>query len=125
MRALALLLLLAGCAPVADTAPGRDPVALELAGRIAAPAKRCIPAERQQPIRIADPRTLIYRRGDTLWVNRQERDCFGNQVLASLIVETSGSSYCNGDRVRRLDSGSSIPGPTCLLRNRVPYRRPS
>ena len=122
VRPVLSLLLLAGCAPVAGPEPRRDALAQELAGRSPGPAERCVLAENQNAIRIADRRTLLYRRGGTIWVNRQQRDCFGNDPLATLVVETFGSSYCNGDRVRRLEPGSSVPGPTCLLRDWVPYR---
>jgi hypothetical protein len=118
-------LLLAACAPGMAPAPRRDVLAAELAGRVPGPAERCVLADTGQPIRIADRRTLTFARGGTLWVNRQERDCFGNDPLSTLVVETFGSSYCNGDRVRRLEPGSSVPGPTCLLRDWVPHRRPS
>lgn len=124
-RMICATLLLAGCAPLAEPNSGVNVVERELAGRVAGEPKRCVPVVNQEAIRIAGPRTLHYRRGETIWVNRQERDCFGSGGLATLIVEPSGGSYCNGDHVRRLEPGSSIPGPTCLMRDWIPYRRPS
>jgi hypothetical protein len=118
-------LFLAGCAPVSSPVPQEDRLAQELAGRVAGTQERCVLSETDQPITVANARTLLYRRGGTIWVNRQDRDCFGSDPLATLVVEPFGSSYCSGDRVRRLERGSSVPGPTCLLQDWVPYRRPS
>jgi hypothetical protein len=43
--------------------------------------------------------------------------------LATLIVESHGSQYCRGDRIRAVEPPSAVPGPACVLRDFVPYRR--
>ena len=126
MRILAgLLLLAAACAPIERDGGSGAELAGMLAGRVPGATERCIPASMQGPIAIASSRTLTDRRGDTIWVNRQERDCFGDGPPATLIVEQQGGHHCRGDRVRALEPGSSIPGPVCLLRDWLPYRRAS
>ncbi len=68
--------------------------------------------------------TIVGRRGATTWVNRLGHDCPGFEPLATLIVDVHGSQYCRGDRVRATSSGSTIPGPFCVLGDFTPYRRP-
>ena len=125
MRSFVLLILLSGCAA---TGPGpeareRDAFASELAGRVAGEPETCVSAIQNQPLRIVDRRTIAYDRGGTIWVNRLDGDCPSLRPLNTLIVEAHGSQYCRGDRVRALEPGTSIPGPVCILRDFVPYRR--
>ncbi len=125
MRALLLLLALSGCAATGGEPGSReaDAFARELAGRTAGEPETCVNAIQNQPLRIVDRRTIAYERGDTIWVNWLDRDCPGLRPLNTLIVEVHGSQYCRGDHVRGLEPGTSIPGPICILRDFVPYRR--
>lgn len=126
MRLLPLLLMLAGSAAPAVEGPSRDQDALsrELAGRVAGKTVACIsPASSSAGLTIVDSRTLVYREGRTLWVNRLPHQCPGLRPLETLVVEVHGSQYCRHDRFRSLQSGSTIPGPTCLLGDFTPYRR--
>lgn len=125
MRALPLLLILAGCAAPMPQGPSRDVRALEaeLAGRTAGAEESCISADRQTNLRIVDARTLAYESGRTLWVNRLDAACPGMRPMDTLVVEVNGSQYCRGDRFRTLSTGSTIPGPTCVLGAFTPYRR--
>jgi hypothetical protein len=127
MRLLPLLLLAAGCAATGTDsgAPSRDQLALtqDLEGRIAGAPQACVPIRQTQTLHIVDRRTLVYRDFDTIWVNRLGADCPGMRPFATLIVEAHGSQYCRGDRVRAVETGNAIPGPFCVLRDFVPYRR--
>jgi hypothetical protein len=126
MRLLAFLLLTAGCAATAaDDAPSRDQVALsqELEGRTGGGPQACVPIRQTQSLQIVDRQTLVYRDGDTVYVNRLGADCPGMRPLSTLIVEAHGSQYCRGDRVRAVETQNAIPGPFCVLRDFVPYRR--
>lgn len=125
MRWMLLLLLLAGCAPMADPDRNEAAVARELAGRVAGETRDCINASTSRGLRAIDSRTLAYDDGRTLWINRLGDDCPGVEPLATLIVEVQGGRYCRGDRVSGLEMGSIIPGPTCTLGSFTPYRRPS
>lgn len=118
--ALAALLMLSSCAMV-DRRSGEDQLAAELAGRVAGEPQDCIPGMTGQSLRVIDERTLAYRRGRTLWVNRLRSECPGLDPVSTLIVEVQGDRYCRGDRVRELEPGSSIPGPICILGEFVPY----
>ncbi len=95
----------------------------ELAGRSAGPPEECVSASSVGSLVPRDSRTLVYRSGDTIWVNRLAADCPGLRPMSSLIVEAHGSSYCRGDRFRAAEPGSSIPGPACVLGSFTPWRR--
>ena len=126
MRVLALLLLLGACAGPGASGTDREADALQrdIAGRTEGPPQSCIPASSAgQNLRIANPRTLVYEQGRTVWVNRLDSDCPGMRPTDTLIVEVNGSQYCRGDRFRAASQGSTIPGPTCILGNFTPYRK--
>ncbi|HYD38264.1 MAG TPA: hypothetical protein VEA60_11660 [Allosphingosinicella sp.] len=119
MRLLPILLL-AACA--AGSAREAD-LSGELAGRTAGPARDCVPASAGDSLVARDSRTLVLRRGDTIWVNRLAAACPGLDPMSTLVVEVHGSQHCRGDPVRALEPGQSIPGPTCILGGFTPYRR--
>lgn len=127
MRALPLLILLGACAADTTQSESRDQRALreELAGLAEGPPESCAPARQNESLQIVDRETLVLRSGNTIWVNRLDGSCPGLRPLATLIVEAHGSRYCRGDRVRALEPQSTIPGPVCILRDFIPYRRGS
>ncbi|HEX8655561.1 MAG TPA: DUF6491 family protein [Allosphingosinicella sp.] len=123
-RVLMLALALGGCA-AAGPLEDREIGALErqLAERVAGEPDRCVPRIGATALRAVDRRTLVYDTPGTLWVNRLRGDCPGLRPNGTIVIETSGDSYCRGDRFRTIESGSSIPGPTCLLGDFTPHRR--
>ena len=125
MRLLPFLLLAAGCTATGAESPSRDQLALtqDLEGRTAGAPQACVPMRQSQSMQIVDRQTLVYRDFDTVWVNRLGADCPGMRPLSTLIVEAHGSQYCRGDRVRAVETQNAIPGPYCVLRDFVPYRR--
>jgi hypothetical protein len=120
MRLLPFLLLAAACA----TGSARESdLAAELAGRTAGEAEDCVSASSGANLVARDPQTLVYRRGDTLWVNRLAAACPGLDPTSTLLVELHGSRYCRGDHFRTIELGRTIAGPICLLGRFTPYRR--
>ena len=127
MRSLAMvpLLMLASCQPAAvGELAAANAFAKELAGRVAGPAQTCISDQPNQNLRTVDARTVAYDVGATVWVNRLQDACPALNPYNTLIVERSGGQICRGDRVRGLEPGATIPGPSCNLQDWVPYRRP-
>lgn len=124
MHALMLALALGGCA-AAGSVENRESAALErqLAERVSGEPDRCVPRIGATALHAVDRRTLVYDTPGTLWVNRLRGDCPGLRPGSTIVIETSGDSYCRSDRFRTLEAGSSIPGPTCLLGDFTPYRR--
>ncbi len=125
MRSLPLLILLGACAanPSQGESRAQRDLVEELAGRTAGPAERCVPARGGQSLQIVDQRTLVYRSGPTVFVNTLDAACPGLRPDNILVAEVHGSQYCRGDRVRGLERQGGIPGPSCVLRDFVPYRR--
>lgn len=120
MRLLPLLLLACACA----AGPGREAdLSRDLAGRSAGPPRDCVSASSGASLVARDARTLVYRLGDTIWVNRLDAACPGLDPMSQLAIEVHGSQYCRGDPIRALEPGRSIPGPICILGSFTPYRR--
>lgn len=117
-----LPLAVAGCAPTAPI--GADPLARELAGRVAGAPQACVGTLPNQNLRVIDSRTLAYDRGSELWVNRLAAHCPSLSPLNIVIIEATSGQYCRGDRVRGLEPSGIIPGPSCNLQDWIPYRRP-
>lgn len=115
--------LLAGCMAVDSPDDSGAELARVLDGRVAAETRTCVPLMAGRSLRVIDSRTLVYRAGDTVWINRLPGDCPGLDFHSALIVETSSGQYCRGDRVGELEWGSAIPGPQCILGEFTAYRR--
>jgi hypothetical protein len=120
MRLLPLVLIASACA--AGAAREAD-LSSELAGRSAGPPQDCVGTSTDAGLAVRDSQTLVYRRGDAIWVNRLAAACPGLDPMSTLIVDAHGSQYCRGDPIRAVEAGRSIPGPICLLGPFTPYRR--
>jgi hypothetical protein len=123
MRRVIVLLALAGCSPTGPSAGSQDAFARELAGRVVGPVRSCVSTQQNTNLRVIDSRTIAYDLGTTLWVNRLDASCPGLSPYNTVIVDVSSGAYCRGDRIRGLEPGGIIPGPTCILRDWTPYRR--
>jgi hypothetical protein len=100
-------------------------VAQELAGYVATGAPQtCVVSRSSDTLRVVDSRTLAYGFGRTLHINRLPGDCPGLHPMTTLIVEASAGQFCRGDRVRSLDPGATIAGPSCNLGDWTSYTRP-
>jgi hypothetical protein len=125
MRLLPILLLTCACAATAGAPSGRGEadLARELAGRTAGEPRDCLAASRGANLVPRGREALVYRLGDTIWVNRLAAPCSGLDEMSQLIVEVHGSEYCRGDPFRAREPGMTIPGPICVLGAFTPYRR--
>lgn len=124
MRALMIIAaatLLASCErPVS---PPRSDFAAATAGRIAGPARNCISTNPAENLRVLDAQNVAYGNGRTIYINHLEAACPAISQFNTIIVEAGlGGQYCRGDRIRGLEPGSIIPGPSCNLGDWVPYR---
>lgn len=121
VRLLVLAAILAGCAAVPQTAEQQGPP-LELAGRSAGAAQRCVLITQSDALRISDNdrHTLLYGSGKTIWANHVGCGFASDDVL---ITEPIGSYHCRGDLVKSFDRFSGIQGPACVLADFVPYTR--
>jgi hypothetical protein len=118
------LIALAGCVTPEATAEHQSELASYTAGRVAGQPRRCIPITSQsEGLRAVDGQTLVYRSGNTNWVNRLQHDCPGLRPLATLIVDSIGNRYCSGDPVRPIEAGSRTARSVCVLGAFTPFRR--
>ena len=119
----ALVPALTGCQPGPfGSATAVDPLARSLSGQVAGPAQSCIAPPTNQNVMVIDASTVAYDVGRTLWVNRLQHACPSLSPHNNVIIEHGGAQVCRGDRVRGLEPGASIPGPSCNLQDWVPYR---
>ena len=126
MRALILIAAaatIAGCSR--PGVPQRSELAETIAGRVAAAPRSCISTNEAQNLRVLDPQTLAYGFGPTVYINRLQAACPGISQFNAIIVEPGlPGQYCRYDRIRSLQPGTSIPGPSCNLGEWIPYRKP-
>lgn len=114
---LALALLLAGCAQVP---PQAGAAAAARLGAATGPAQSCIALPANQGLTVLGDGLLGYRSGSTLWVNHMPGQC-RIRPLSTIIIERHGSQVCRGDRIRMLETGSTIPGAPCTLGDFIPH----
>ncbi len=117
---LSFALPLAAC--TAQPAPIGAARTSELTGRVAGPAQSCVPTQPTRNLQIVDDSALIYGSGRTLYLNHLRAACPGLNPTTTLIFDLHASEYCSGDHFRTIETGSSVPGPVCLLGDWVPYR---
>jgi hypothetical protein len=124
MRALILTAAaaaLAGC----TAGPQPDRFARDMAGRVAGPPQTCVSVNPVENLHVIDPQTVAYGYGSTIYLNHLAAPCPALSQFNTVIVQAGiGSQYCRGDRVRGLEPGAIIAGPSCNLGDWVPYRRP-
>lgn len=115
---LGLLAMTFGCAPTApEGAPGPAP---ELVGRIPGPPQSCVPIQSTASLHI-DGGRIIYGVNGTMYLNRSECRAGSDDIP---VMHPLTSQYCQGDIVQMVDRLNQIPGPSCVLGDWVPYRRP-
>ena len=123
MRKLIVVpLLVAGCAAVPAAERGPSELDLLLEGRVAAETRTCVSTQSGSNLTPVDGRSIAYRDGATIWVNRLAATCPGLAPDDIIVIEPSGSQYCRGDRFRAVEPGRSIPGATCILGDFTAYR---
>lgn len=123
---LPLLVALCACAAPAPDRDASDEAALEqeLGGRSAGPAADCVDGGTQERLTVAAPGVLAVRRGGTIWISRLDPACRYIRPEDTLVVEAHESRFCRGDRVRGVEAGVSIPGPSCMVEAFTPYPAP-
>jgi hypothetical protein len=98
----------------------------ELAGKIAGEPVRCLPSTAStETIRISDDILLYRQSGRVVYRNDLKGSCPGlGRDSDIMVVRQFGSSTCSGDFFHLVDRSTGIRGPTCVLGDFVPYRKP-
>jgi hypothetical protein len=130
----ALAPLLASCAASDSGAPRAEALTpkqaeqldKQLAGKIAGEPVRCLPTSfSTDTIRISDDILLYRQSGRVVYRNDLKSSCPGlGRDSDIMVVRQFGSSTCSGDFFHLVDRSSGIRGPTCVLGDFVPYRKP-
>ena len=117
---ISTLAVVASCAALPQDSATRP--AVELVGRTAGAAQRCVLLDQSQSLRVSDTdrHMLLYGNGHVIWANRLSASC-GFSSSDTLVTEPIGSYYCRGDLVRSFDRFTKIPGPACVLGDFVPF----
>ncbi|GMM93659.1 hypothetical protein [Qipengyuania sp. MTN3-11] len=106
----------------AELSEGQAKLAKMLEGRVAGEPERCIQTFPSRSFTIIDDTALVYRRGDTLWVNttRNPQSIDDDDIL--VIERFSGSQLCHTDQVTLRDRYNGFFSGVLFLGDFVPYR---
>ena len=126
---IALTLALAASPASADNhddrhvnAKGEAELAELIDGRIAGEPTNCVSTFGRQNIHVIDETALVYKQGDTLWVNRPNNPRWLDKWDV-LVVKQFGSQLCRHDQVTMADRTSGITSGAIFLGDFVPYKR--
>lgn len=116
-------LALTGPAGAARKTP-QEEMAKALEGRVAGKPVDCIYQQQIQSTQIIDRTAIIYRVGNTLYVNAPKS---GKEFLDSgdiLVTDTHSPQLCSIDIVRLIDQTSRMSNGSLGLDKFVPYTKP-
>lgn len=118
---------LMGCTASAALPQGQSRAERELAhalaGRTAGEPVDCIETSNIDGPQIIDNRTILYRRGKTMWRTDLDSACPALAPMNTIVIELHGNEICRRDRFRVLEPGTTIPGAYCLMGKFTPYRK--
>ena len=120
IRAIAGLALTASCTTPTSSSEAVHPLH-SIDGRVAGPEVQCVRQMPQEGLRVIDSGTLSYRVGTTVYRTEVEPACPRLHPQSTIVVDTIGSRYCSGDRIRVVDPGASTPGHSCTIGPFTPY----
>ncbi len=102
-------------------------LAHELDGKIAGKPQNCLMnTSADSPIRVSDSILLYRQSGNLVYKNDLRYSCHGlSRDDDIMVTETFGGQLCSGDHFYLVDRMSGFRGPTCVLGEFVPYRKPA
>lgn len=120
--AAAATLLAAPAVDARTKQTGEEKLAKLLEGREAGKPVSCIPSSQATETRVIDKTAIVYRIGNTLYVNRPTNaDSLDDDDI--LVTKLFGSQLCNLDTVQLHDRSSFFWSGFVGLRDFVPYRK--
>ena len=130
MRHLVPTLLAAAAIAASPSASAREKLAPEdqlaklLDGRVAGAPQDCISLLSARSSQIIDKTAIVYKSGNTYWVNRPRGGTESLDDNDILVTKTTGSQLCSIDTVQLHDRTSHFYSGFVSLGEFVPYRRP-
>ena len=94
-----------------------------LEGRVAGEPERCIRTISQRSFTKIDETALVYRSGDTIWVNRTRTPYAIDDSDYLVIRKFSGTTLCRTDQVTTYDRVGNFFSGVIMLDDFVPYRK--
>jgi len=119
----AAAMLAAPAAFAKDKRPPEQQLEKLLEGRVAGTPQDCINLAATNSSQVIDKTAIVYRVGNTLWVNRPRggADQLGDDDI--LVTKTTTSRLCSIDTVELRDRTSHMYSGFVSLSEFVPYRR--
>ena len=106
----------------AEPTKGEVKLAKMLEGRVAGEPESCIPTFPRVRLTVIDDTALVYKRGNTLWVNIPSNAKYIDD-RDTLVTRNTNTRLCKTDIVRTVDSRSGHPRGTINLTDFIPYRK--
>jgi hypothetical protein len=105
-----------------SVARAQDKLAEMLDGRVAGEPESCIPFTATDRSEVLDGTAIVYRRGNTVWVNvpRNPEQLDDNDTL---VIKRRGSSLCKQDMIFTTDTQGRFYTGSVMLNDFVPYRK--
>ena len=128
-RLPSLAIAAAACALVAVPAAaerksGEEKLAELIDGRVAGEPQSCINTFNSRPLTVIDDTAIVYRSGDTVYVNRTRApQTLDNDDVLVIRTFGSGSRLCRLDQVSTRDRFNGFYTGNIFLTDFVPYRR--
>ncbi|MEW4449254.1 hypothetical protein [Qipengyuania sp. JC766] len=102
-------------------AKGEAELAKILEDRVAGEPQRCLAETKRRNLEIVDGTAIVWRDGDTIWVNRTRSPQFLDDFDLP-VFKIFGNDLCRLDQVEMRDRTGGVPGPVIGLADFVPYR---
>ena len=127
-----ILAMVAGCAAsTQQTAAAQQQAQVRLArllaGKVAGPARSCLPSYRADDMIVIDERTIAFRDGpNRVWVTQPRGSCnlLGSPGYALVTRNVGGMGLCSGDIGQIFDTTSRMTVGSCVMGDFTPYTRP-
>jgi len=100
-------------------------LAAAVAGRTQGPPVDCLPSYRAAHQRVIDDWTILYRDGQTVYVQHPRGGCrgIGNGGYTLVARRRGTNRLCSGDIYQLVDLRTGIGGGACVFGPFVPYTR--
>ena len=125
LTALACATAVALAGPVAMAKPklsGEEQLAKLLEGRVAGEPKSCINMFDSHNLRVIHRTALVYKRGDTVWVNRPANP-ESLDYYDVLVMKRTSSELCKQDIITTMDQSTHMFTGSVFLGDFVPYKK--
>ena len=127
LSAAAIALLAAPAVQADEAAPttkGEQRLAKMLEGRVAGEPQSCIYTVGRQSLTQIDDTALVYKNGNTIWVNYTKTPDAIDDWDYLLIRKFSGSQLCKSDQVQTYSRAGNFFSGVIFLDDFIPYRLP-